>query len=584
MEENLPKDNLESFFRKEIKKQPDEPRADGWDTPDDAVWKGISGGLPPTPSAKGGALFLKYLSVFGMIVLLGGLGYWWKYMQPSISLVETPIRKSGEVRKLESNEKEKEVDLNENITLNIDTKEQNKDESINADKIKGVDNERDRSIERKTKKALDNASSKLPDIENIIIEKTSKTQEKSAARTKKNRPIAINDQIEEKQGFQEKKLIINEQKNTNSIAESIRQNQEKITGETPLKEVPSVSFNLNSSDKLIGADIAKNTTLETSRSSIKNSSPSLEENEKKWRALSVLPTKNIEIVYEFLPYSITDLVPVMNNRISPVGYEKRFYLGAVVLPNASTRVIKPQTVVRQRFERIKEQEQEVGQLTFGVVGGWQFHRNWSIESGVYQGKSTIESLHRIELTYRKDRERPSGTTDALESDYEVNLRSSYGDVNTSISIARNPRIPINDRQKILLLLQSKQDLNYVDIPLLLKYHGRKGAFNFTAKAGIAGRIVVNSKVEAGKGEIFPKINGLGAKFPRERILKTLDKSPNSSLNYMVGIGASYRIWNNLYATLEPTFSRSLQPVFEKEGVATYAQSLNWQVGVKYYLL
>lgn len=580
MEGNLPKDNLESFFRKGINDQPNEPRTDGWDTPDDLVWKGISGGLPITPVSKGKTLFFKWLSVFGIVIFLGGIGYLWKYMEGAISLVETPITESEEVEHLEKNKTTKETRLNPN--------EQSEDVNTGENELKNTDSQLIIYDDKKVK-ILDETSSDLLNNEEVINKKTIKAKKKPSIKSKKNQLIATAKEVEEIEKLKRESTTFNEQKKEddfNNIAESANQNKRNTIIEIPAKEETSVATDSTNKERLMRGEIekvVKNAIAEASKPATESAS-TLSEKENQQSTLIGLARKPIKSIENLLPYSIEGLVPIIDNQVEPAHFEKRFYLGAIALSTASSRVIKHQAIDRQRFERIREQEREIGQLTFGVIGGWQFHKNWSIESGIYQGKSTIESLHRIELTYRKDRERPSSTTDALESDYEVSLRSSYGDVNTNISIARNPRISINDRQQILLLLQTEQDLNYVDIPLLLKYHGRKGALNFTLKAGIAGRLVGDSKVEAVKGEIFPKINGLGARLPRQRILNALDKRPDSSINYMLGLGLSYRIWNNLHITLEPTFSRSFQPVFEKGGVATYAQSLNWQVGVKYYIL
>lgn len=70
MEENLHKDNLDSFFRKEFENLPDAPAPDGWDTPSDDLWDKIA---VATPAGRGIFSF-SWTKLFLGILLLGLLG------------------------------------------------------------------------------------------------------------------------------------------------------------------------------------------------------------------------------------------------------------------------------------------------------------------------------------------------------------------------------------------------------------------------------------------------------------------------------------------------------------------------------
>jgi hypothetical protein len=77
MEENLHKDNLESFFKQAFDKLPDTPSPDGWDTPSEEVWDGI---IAVKPGSNGLFPFSWKILVLGLFLLglAGTTVYFWQ--------------------------------------------------------------------------------------------------------------------------------------------------------------------------------------------------------------------------------------------------------------------------------------------------------------------------------------------------------------------------------------------------------------------------------------------------------------------------------------------------------------------------
>jgi hypothetical protein len=104
MEENLHKDNLESFFKKEFEQLPETPANDGWDTPSNEVWGGIEEGL--SSGAAGFFISWKMLILGTLILALAGTTFY--LIQKNNTLSEDLRLKAMEIETLnESLSKEK---------------------------------------------------------------------------------------------------------------------------------------------------------------------------------------------------------------------------------------------------------------------------------------------------------------------------------------------------------------------------------------------------------------------------------------------------------------------------------------------
>lgn len=539
MEKDLPEDNLEAFFKKSLQEQSDEPRVDGWDTPDPNVWDTIAMTVQPEKGDDNQLLFFKWWAIAATLAFLVMIYQLHSSNQQITTLAEQVEKNSAAIK-----------DIDNQLV------KQNKDE---------IDNKsNNNSIAKKPATELSQNSKNTPLNQQNIDNQTPTSQTK--IRITDNKTTA--DIISKKHLTLPDKIISNSDLgsslNSDNIASTLPANSTAISN----TEQQKISNLFPSDQQQLATD------LEQNNASI-DSSP-IDNNSNNKLAFLPVPSRTLQTAISTLPP-----INPLNVTVLDTYFRPQFYIGSRAIFNASTRSLRSKDGGLDRIRRLQEQEEEHSKTTFGASVGYQFHKNWSIETGIQQGKSTIRSLHRAELQFQRNLEQVNPNNDRLESQYPLALSTSYGDVTTDISLSRAQGSAIRDGSVILIGVETSQDINYIDLPLLVKYQGQVGNFYLGARAGMSMRLIGESQVETLNIRLFPEVDFLLPKLA-QRITTALDKSPNSSLNYVLGLNFEYALTNQLRLSIAPTFTRSFKPVFEKGAVETYAQTASLHAGLNYY--
>lgn len=530
MEKNLPEDNLEAFFKKSLQKQSSKPRLDGWDTPDDTVWDEIATVVQPVERNDRRLLFFKWWAIAATLALLIIMYQLHSSHQRITTLTEQVEKNTMTIENIDSqlvtqsdkksNDNLNKTDLNKNLNPISEEANFHPPQKINR--------------QSSTNFATPPINT-ITDNFNVSESITSLTQKHSTS----------SNTLLDTQSVSDGGSTFDNTENINPIK------QKNITDSSTVSQGSSENISNHNQD-------------------INNQS--LADNE-----LALLPS-----ISTSLQTSTSVLPNIKPLNTTPLDYFKsQFYLGARTIFNASTRSLRSRDGGLDRIRRLREQEEERNKMSFGANIGFQFHKNWSLEIGVQQGKSTIRSLHKTELQFQRNLEQVNPANDRLESQYPLALSTSYGDVSTDISLSRSQGSTVRDGSVILVGIETSQDINYIDLPLLVKYQIQVGKLHLGAKTGLSMRLIGNSQVETLNIRTFPQVDFIRPQLAR-RITRALDKKPNSSLNYVVGLNMEYALTSQLRLALESIFTRSFKPVFAKGAVETFAQTASLQVGLNYY--
>lgn len=197
---------------------------------------------------------------------------------------------------------------------------------------------------------------------------------------------------------------------------------------------------------------------------------------------------------------------------------------------------------------------------FGIDLGWRMSRKWQLESGLHYFSYQAVSIHERQFNFSTGTEHIP-TLGPNDTDLELELHSPLGEMEVLFIFTRDPSAVIPDGALITLDIETQSRLNYLNIPLILQFEFlSKDRLGMFIRGGISGQILMNERFELQEvtspdsplrlidGETLVKPSGI------ERHI----------FNYLVGAGLDYRLSPRFSITLEPTYTRSLNPLVKNE--------------------
>ena len=542
MDENLHKDNLEEFFKNSFDEENVEPSDDQWDVPSNTVWSNINASIQPVVPVTSSIFTLKKLLAVAASILILALVCYNLILQNQVAelkqVLENQINTIDELEKL----------VLEN--------------------------------ESKTGESSDLESEQIEEFSSIFPEK--KSNKTKVDPTLQNNPKAISNQNNVLKNnstpsiFEEDKSVSNPQL-TNSEAANSNSKSENTETDLAITQPSSktndgVSNPNNNHSQTIISD------QDHQKSSTPNSSESLG---KSITFLMPLDSKNIfaepspyaeKMTLEILPVNAEVQKP-MAATTSRVG----FYAGAHIAPTYSYRNIKSidGPVLRQK---LNQQEKAIYSVSLGLKGGYQFSKNWSVETGLNYYKNTIQSMHRAQIRYESQIERLNSDGN-YDSNYQVNLPTSYGEIETDVALTRNSDTQIDQNDYINMALKTQQELKNLGIPIAIRYRTAKNKLHFSAKAGFSANFILQKDVTI-KAAV---VNRNGVHHRRTIIDKQFSGLKNTTIDILLGLGLDYDISKNMSVYFEPTVTRSLNPVYHINGkIKTYPILASFNLGLNYH--
>ncbi|HEY5371973.1 MAG TPA: hypothetical protein VIJ75_23575 [Hanamia sp.] len=193
--------------------------------------------------------------------------------------------------------------------------------------------------------------------------------------------------------------------------------------------------------------------------------------------------------------------------------------------------------------------------TVGALVEFKTGRNWSWQSGF-----TLSTTNRdIDPGTIYAKAVNTGTVK-----YQINTSSGYGYILPSFS--NNPNVGDS-----IFSMSTTNTLQYLGIPLSVKYSINKGKFTLNAITGISLNFLTQGKIttEVEKGNdneiaIVDKIYGLKKFY----------------MSGIAGVGLDYTFYKSLFVSFSPTLRFALNAINKNVPVISYPNTLGFSLGLK----
>lgn len=295
-------------------------------------------------------------------------------------------------------------------------------------------------------------------------------------------------------------------------------------------------------------------------------------------------SKNVPLLNrQILPVaSLSKLSPKIksfNLSIIPAVKKKpRMYLSADFAPVQTIAKNKGFQFGIHDFFPKKEVQRTANALGFQV--GLKWNNGWSLESGLRHTVINSTTNHSRMIAYQALQERLTNNG-YYRSNISLQLGSSSGTFDTNVSLARASSISVETNTKISLDIEYATKRTLLDIPIVLRKEWKLGALSLSAKSGLIYRQLLHKSFELQTLKLNDiRFNSVVTAF-QERRNNTIKNG--SHMHYLVGFGCEYRLKPSLSAYLEPTFTRSIQPVNGQNGANIFIQSKMVNVGFRFIL-
>ncbi len=204
---------------------------------------------------------------------------------------------------------------------------------------------------------------------------------------------------------------------------------------------------------------------------------------------------------------------------------------------------------------IEKSEKHEFSSTVGALVDYKLTKHWSLQSGLTYSNTNITVAPK-EIYAQSD--------NAGHVKYRINTSSGYGYVLPSFS--SNPAVGDS-----LYAFTSTHTLNYIGIPLALKYHITKGKFSFNAIAGLSANILTRGKIET----LLEKgVNN------ETEVINNLQGLKKIYLSGLAGFGVDYNFNKKLALSFTPTYRFALNSINRGTPVKSYPNSFGVAIGLK----
>ena len=194
--------------------------------------------------------------------------------------------------------------------------------------------------------------------------------------------------------------------------------------------------------------------------------------------------------------------------------------------------------------------------TFGALIDYRLSKHWSLQSGVNYSSTNITVEPKT--IYAQ-------TDNTGNIKYRINTSSGYGYILPSFS--SNPVIGDS-----LYTFTATHTLQYIGIPLAIKYSIARGKFSFNTLVGVSANFLTKGKIEA------TVENGFNTEAEVVNNLQGLKKIYFAGL---AGFGVEYNLNKKVVLSFVPTYRFALNSINKEVPVKSYPNSIGMAVGLKY---
>lgn len=205
---------------------------------------------------------------------------------------------------------------------------------------------------------------------------------------------------------------------------------------------------------------------------------------------------------------------------------------------------------------IEHRENQEVSIAAGVMITYQFKPDMGVQAGLMYSKSAISiDPHNIYAS-----KQPNGGLA-----YKYDASSGYAYLNPSFGS------PVNIGDSIATS-DAQHNLEYLSIPLMLKYKLNLKKFYFSPSIGLSANILLASKIQT---EIKDASNTEKVNITKLQGLKRV------YAGYMVNTELGYNLTNQWAVSIQPYFRYAITPINNTNIVKTYPYSIGLGIGISY---
>ena len=367
-------------------------------------------------------------------------------------------------------------------------------------------------------------------------------------------------------------------------------NSKKSTGSTSYSGQHSNSIPIHSTNETVvenkneiienqNKDDFPQTNPDNSKNIISNEQPNSIV-EKTFETLEILPSRYFGIENTQSEESlIIDFSSMAALEFVRSKTEKGFYLGAFASRNFGNRTITGRRTGADNDRRkiLREsRDREYWTTGGGMKLGYKLSKNWSLESGFQYTKMEMDIRNRVVRKFTQAGE--TIVNGEFQNDYALLIVTPFGDAGSDITLSRNTMIA--DQMPFQVTLDSRVNVSFIGVPLVAKYSIGNEKFRAGFKLGAMSNFVLDSDIQVRRITLQTPLL-----FQRKHVVRDKKEIKNletATLDFIAGFELEAKVGESLYFSLEPSLTRSLTPIFEKQDVKTYPSFTNVRMGLNYY--
>ena len=272
-----------------------------------------------------------------------------------------------------------------------------------------------------------------------------------------------------------------------------------------------------------------------------------------------LPANNTMTLQHLMP------VPIKHNMIVPVKQhnmknDNSPLLSAIIFfsPDlVSTNVKNDHPLFREEDSHEIEKDEKIkSSSTIGVLIDYNTGKNWKLESGL------TFSTRFTDIEPKTIYARPDNNGNI---NYRFNCSAGY----SFVTLKSSSLPPVSGDS--ISALTSKNILQYIGVPLVVKYMFGKGRFSLTPGVGISANFLTKGKIET----TIPTTTG------NESITSNdIQGLKSTYFNGSASVGAQYKLNKTFELTFIPTVRFALSSINKDAPVKTYLNSIGFAAGIK----
>lgn len=293
-----------------------------------------------------------------------------------------------------------------------------------------------------------------------------------------------------------------------------------------------------------------------------------------------------------IPALLTKLPPATLAPLPP--RQRTFHPEPIFLITPVEKTEKPgkagwyASVVSGMFFTSRNLQTQAGQALNGTESGawtWQhgiqFGRNlnahWAFETGLQHSSIQLKAERLIHFQYRTDREKFNLNRYLYQNSTDQVIQTSFGEVDMRMDMAREPSRPILDQANVEIMLRTSEQVNFLRVPLLLRYQTGTGPWQWSLGAGLG----INLKTGYELSLTAARANRPGVRDISARVQHRPDGLAPVMLDAQFGAGLQYRLAPRWALQLSPQLRYGISSINRNNALKSFAISGGLQLGLNY---